>query len=176
MNKSALVMTTYLFIFYRFVVVLFVALAMVALVKLYVVTEINIQETHANLFIHNVLNSKNGISYYDKNIDRIYPMIIDIDDFVNGDLETRLNERMDYGEQHLMAAHFTLFTTEGDEVGSVYYNKEWYEKWIILAHTFWEGKGSAKEYPKNVTVLLLYTDGSKIPGILQFSVVMPNSY
>lgn len=176
MNKKGFLGEAWLFLFYRFIIVLFVAIAMIVLVKTYIVTEINIQETQADLFMYNTLNSKEGLSYYDEDLERSYPDLISVSDFQDtAALEEKLDARMDYGEQQLIASELTLFTADGEKLGTAYYNKDWYERWIILAHTFWGGKGSATEYTANKTVLLLSADGTKKPGILQFSVVMPNS-
>ena len=168
--------TTWLFVFFRFIVVCLVAIAMVILVKTYIVTEINIQETHALIFMYNILNEKNGLSYYDPTLERVYVGTIAVADFQNPDvLEERLNDRMNYGSHTLIAAQLTLFDAQGIVLGTAYYNREWYEPWIIVARTFWEGPGSTTAYFENKTVLLLEKDGTKKPGILQFSVVMPNS-
>lgn len=176
MNKKGFLGVGWLFLFYRFIIVLFVAIAMVLLVKTYITTEIDIQKTQETLFIYNILNSKDGISYYDTSIERVYPGIIPVSAFLNTiELEEKLNNRMDYGSQHIIASELTLLTTDGTTIGTAFYNKEWYERWIVLARTFWKGKGSTTEFNANKTVVLLYEDGTKKPGILQFSIVMPNS-
>ena len=54
---------------------------MVILVKTYIVAEIDTQETQAGLFINNILNHKKGLSYYDEEMDRVYPGIISVDAF-----------------------------------------------------------------------------------------------
>lgn len=176
MTKKTEIDTTWLFVFYRFVIVWLVALAMFLLVKTYIVTEMDIQETHANLFMYNILHAKNGLSYYDPEIDRVFVGTILVADFQEpADLEARLNERMNYGNHSLVATELKLFDIEGNLLGTAYYNKEWYERWIIVARTFWKGAGSTTEYLENKTVLLLYSDKTTALGILQLSVVMPNS-
>lgn len=175
-KRNAQIDTTWLFVFYRFVVVCLVALAMVILVKTYIVAKIDIQQTQADLFIFNILNEKDGLSYYDSSIDRVFVGTIPVTDFENpAALEERLNQRMDFGEHTLIAAQLTLFDQSGKTFGIAYYNKEWYDRWIVVARTFWKGSGSASEFSENKTVLLLYSDKTTAPGILQFSVVMPNS-
>lgn len=170
MNNKALIDETWLFLFYRFIIVCFVAIAMVLLVKTYIVTNIDIQETHANLFMYNVLNVKEGISYYDAETQRAYPGIISLDSF-----QTNIDERMDYGNHALIAAKFELVDTAGNTLGTAYYNKEWYERWIVLAEASLLGFGSATEYPAKKTVLIRNNDGTMKQGILQMSIVMPNS-
>lgn len=175
-SKKGFLGEAYLFLFYRFIIVGLVAVAMVLLVKTYIVTEIDIQETQMNLFMYNMLNSKDGLSYYDEDLERTFPGIISVAAFQDtAALEEKLDARMDYGEQQLIASELTLFTADEEKIGTAYYNKDWYERWIILARTFWKGKGSTTEYTANKTVLLLHADGTKNPGILQFSIVMPNS-
>jgi hypothetical protein len=168
---------SWLFLFWRFVMMCFVAIALVVLVKSYIVVEINVQETHANLFMHNVLYAPEGLSHYDADLERVYPGIIPVSSFDTGsDLGNLLDSRMDYGEEAIIGAELTLFTVEGENLGKVYYNEEWYERWIVVAKTLWGGKGSSTEFFHNKTILLLYDDGKKEPGVLQFSIVLPNSY
>jgi hypothetical protein len=167
----------WIFLFWRMGITCFVAIALLLMVKLYIVSEINIQETHADLFVNNILNTEEGLSYFDAELDRVYPNTILVSSFAErSDLGEVLNNRMDYGEESIVAAKLTLFTIDQKNLGTVYYNQDWYERWIVLAKTLWKGPGSATEHPQNRTVLLLYDDGTKEPGILEFSVVMPNSY
>lgn len=170
MNNKAVIDETWIFLFYRSIIVCFVALAMVLLVKTYIVTNIEIQKTHANLFMYNVLNVKEGISYYDAEIQRAYPGIISIDSF-----QTDLNKRMAYGDHTLIAAQLDLFDADGNTLGTTYYNKEWYERWIVLARASFLGRGAATEYPAKKTVLIRNNDGTMKQGILHMSIVMPNS-
>ena len=175
-QKGQLLDTTWIFLFFRFIIVCIVAIAMVVLVKTYIVTQVQIQQTQAELFMYNMLNEKNGLSYYDNTLQRVYPGVISLSQFQDTPaMEQKLSERMDYGEQSLIAAQLTLFDTKKNVLGTVYYNKEWYQRWIILAKVSWKGRGSTIEYAENKIVLLRYDDGTTEPGILQFSVVMPNS-
>ncbi len=167
MNNKAMIDETWLFLFYRFIIVCLVALAMVLLVKTYIVTNIEIQETHAELFMYNVLNVKEGISYYDPEIQRAYPGIVSLDSF-----QTNLDERMDYGGNTLIAAKLDLFDTAGQLLSTNYYNKEWYERWIVLARTSWTGFGVPTEYISNKTVLIRNNDGTMKQGVLQIDVVI----
>lgn len=175
-KRNAQIDTTWLFVFFRFIVVGVVGIAMVVLVKTYIVAQIDIQQAQSDLFIYNILNEKQGLSYYDERIDRTFVGTIAVAEFQNPvELEQRLNERMNFGEHTLIAAQLTLFNLSGKDLGTAYYNKEWYERWITVARTFWKGSGSATEFSENKTVLLFYSDKTTAPGILQFSVVMPNS-
>lgn len=175
-GRKAFIDSTWLFLFFRFIVVCAVAIAMVILVKTYIANDIDIQEMHADLFVYNLLNAKDGLSYYDASIDRAYPGIILVSLFQETTtLEKKLVNRMDYEDHPMIAAELQLFTAEDELLGTVYYNKEWYERWIVLARVFWEGAGSTTAYTQNKTMLLRYDDGTMKPGILQLIVVMPNS-
>ena len=175
LHKKAQIDEGWIFLFYRFVIVCLVAIAMVILVKMYIVTEIDVQQTQVDLFVANMLNMKQGVSYYDETLQRAYPGIVLRSDFENpSQLETRLNEQMDYGEYDIIATELTLFDAEKNTIGTAVYNKEWYDRWIVLAQTFWSGKGSATEYLINKTVLIRDNDALS-QGVLQFHVVMPNS-
>jgi len=167
---------TWKFMFFNIPVALGVAIAMAILVKTYITTDIDIQEMHADLFAYNLLNEKDGLSYYDSSLDRVYPGIIAVSAFQDtATLEKKLVQRMNYGDHILIAAELQLFTSEDELLGTAYYNKEWFNRWIVLARIFWEGAGSTTAYAQNKTVLLRYDDGTMKPGILQLIVVMPNS-
>ncbi len=174
-HKKAQIDEGWIFLFYRFVIVCLVAIAMVILVKMYIVTEIDVQQTQVDLFVTNMLNMKQGVSYYDETLQRAYPGIVLRSDFENPSaLETRLDQQMDYGEYDILAAELTLFDAEKNTIGTAVYNQEWYDRWIVLAQTFWSGKGSSTDYLVNKTVLIK-DDDALSQGVLQFHVVMPNS-
>lgn len=176
MGKKGFIDSTWIFLFFRFIVVCAVAIAMVILVKTFIANDIDIQEMQADIFAYNLLNEKDGLSYYDTSLDRVYPGIILISLFQEtATLEKKLDARMDYGEHPVVAAELQLFTAEDELLGTAYYNKEWYNRWIVLARVFWEGAGSTTAYAQNKTVLLRSDDGTMKPGILQITVVMPNS-
>ncbi len=182
LSKKALSGDLLLFLFWRLPVALFVAIAMIIFVHMFLITQIDIQETHAQLFVSNLLNSKHGLSYYDTTIDRGYPGVIRLADFEDtAVVEEKLKSSMDYGEQHPLAAQLTLLQTDGEVLGTLSYQKEWYQRWIILARAFFQGPGGATAYAMNKTVLILSSDGNKNsewntePGILQVIVVLPNS-
>lgn len=175
-HKKAQIHEGWIFLFYRFVIVCLVALAMIILVKTYIVTEINIQQTQVDLFVYNMLNMKQGVSYYDETLQRAYPGIIAQTDFEHPSaLELRLDEQMAYNESAIIAAELILFSADDIPIGTAVYNKEWYERWIVLARTFWKGKGSTTDYMINKTILIRDNAGMLSQGVLQFHVVMPNS-
>lgn len=173
--KKGFAAENFLFIFYRFIIVCMVAFALLILVRTYIVTQIDIQETHAELFIEELILSKNGVSYYDPTILRTYPGIISANAFTNGETEQRINSAFSYGEQQRIAAELQLMKGDETLIGTIHYNKEWYDRWIVLAETGWIGKGGSTVYEEKKQILLLYDDGTKESGTLLIKVVMPNS-
>src|SRR3989338_7326357 len=99
MGKKGFIDSTWIFLFFRFIVVCAVAIAMVILVKTFIANDIDIQEMQADIFAYNLLNEKDGLSYDDTSLDRVYPGIILISLFQEtATLEKKLDARMDYGE------------------------------------------------------------------------------
>jgi len=165
---------SWMVLFYYLFVTCLVALFIGIMVKTMIVHDVDVQETHAHLFIENMLQSEHGVSYTDH---RVHPGIINVEEFVNtGAMEERLAAGFNYGDTPILAAEIMLFDVQGKTLGTVYYYRDWYERWLVLVDTLLPGKGSATLFAVNKTVLLLDEQGKKTLGIIQFNVVMPNSY
>ena len=70
------------------------------------------------------LYSVNGISYYDKEINRLYPGIVDLDRF-NSSI---LNKSIDFGEEPHIGAKIILKNIRKEERKTVYYNEDFSQK------------------------------------------------
>ena len=62
---------------FRYIFTLFVALSIVFLVRSMLMVNINIQEAQSSILINNFLFSNNCFSYYDLELDRPLPGVID---------------------------------------------------------------------------------------------------
>lgn len=151
-----------------------VLFAFVILIKVYIITYIDVRQVDANIFINRVLLSHGGISYYDQDLDRLYPGIIHLERFLGLTLSNPNNldeEIISYGDDNpILAAEMTL-KRKGYADVVAYYNKEKYDVWIQKAlPNVKGGPGSVKTFEKHRYVLV--KDGnSLLPGILEFFIV-----
>ena len=126
--------------------------------------------------MHSVLNSKNGIIYYDEDADRSYSEIIDLSKFTDENIVSTLESSINYGEEkrHL-AAKITLKENDDiEDIKQIVYNEEWYDRLHALASIKVKGPGGAKEIAKQFFVII--KDGDSLSkGTLEISVVIPNS-
>ena len=77
----------------------------VFLIRQFVVSNLNVQDVQAEVFIDRVLYSPNGILYFDSGPQRAVPGLID-----TSKLKTEvLDSLMDYKNNNFIAANITLF-------------------------------------------------------------------
>ncbi len=182
-NKKAFEYDVMITAFYRLIVLFIVGFFLIILVKTYVVTSVETFEIESELFIYDFVYSTNGISYYDENLQRLYPGVIDITKFSDKSLiEEKLAIAFNYSDISAVAVNLTLKHTNGTiynhnnaEVHSVSYHEEWYERWVVLARSSLPGLGSTKEKSKVMYVLVRNEDGQMQNAILDISVILPNS-
>jgi len=99
----------------------------VFLIRMYIVNNVDIVNTEMDLFTYRVLYSPNGIMKVDESLGRVYPGVIDIEKFRDG--ENITSRMIDYGDtNYYIAAKFWL--KEKNEV--FYYNKGGYDMWKPL--------------------------------------------
>lgn len=163
------------FMFFRVGFLLVVFFFLVFLYKSYIVTTLDVSDLEAQVFMHSILNSKNGIILEDADIGRSYPEIIDLSRFNDQTMESMLQNSISYGKENRhIAAKFTLKDPDNKLMKEIVYNKEWYDRWHILAKTRVRGPGGAKETIKPFYVLI--KDNNNLQeGILEISVAIPNS-
>ena len=156
----------------RFVFLAIALLAIVLLVRSYVVTNIDVQETTAELFIQRTLMSPNALSYVDSETGRAYPGIVDPANFN----ESRLKKAIYYENSQILAANITLYEEEyehGRQTESCYYNKEWYLNWYPRTIRSVSGSGSVSSRQYIKPVIIKKNSGS-YKGFVEFNVIMPN--
>jgi len=175
MNKKGnLVFNTLMWIFKIFFVVI-VLFTLVFLIRSFISTELDIFNAEADIFIQRLFMSRNGISFYDENIGRLYPGVIDKNSFLLSNIEDRLNYSIYYGiENKRIAANITLMDSQGT-IRSVIYNPDYYDRWKMLVKALWiRGPGGVRPKTKEFNVLIR-EEGSFKPGILKIEVIIPNS-
>lgn len=151
-----------------------VMFAFVILIKIFIITQIDVRQVDANIFINRVLLSKGAISYYDKDLNRMYPGIISLERFREiGSLNPNMldKEIISYGADNpILAAKMTL-KREGYADLIAYYNKENFDRWEpkVLPEVK-GGPGSVRAFKRQRYVLVKEGD-VLLPGILDFFIV-----
>jgi len=186
MDKKGFMKFELIMLFFKFFVLMVVLFTIIYLSNFFLIKAVDTQKGEMNLFADNLVYSKGGVSYYDVVIDRIYPGIIDINDIKNKNaVEGKLNHAFDFGKYPLMAALIEIDVDDNieQEIGisfegyNIYYNEEWYNKWIVL--TGWGiGKGVVSRMDKTYYVLLrnIFDDKERfIPAKLKVRLLSPNS-
>lgn len=169
-NKKAQISHTVLKSILWFFFLIVVLLSIVFLVRGYITVVIDTKDIEADLFYSEVLFTREGISYYDTIIDRVYSGIIDINKF-NNEVFSR---SISYGsENYFISANFSLIDQDGIEIGSFVYNEEWYKKWKPLTKRYLPGPGSATKIQKRSYVLV--KQGTDIvPATLYAEIIYSN--
>jgi len=174
MNKKGAVFNTLMWFFKIFflVVVLF---TLIFLVRSFIITELDIFNAEADIFIQRLLLTRNGFSYYDEDLDRVYPGIVDLEKFSSVDIDKLLNNSIYYGpENKRIAAGITLRDENDNTIKSIYYNPEYYLWWKEMLEARWiKGPGGVSAKTKKIPVWIL-GDGFN-NGFLEIEVIIPNS-
>lgn len=131
----------------------------------------------SEILLNRVLYSNNGLWSYNKEIDRLYPGILEFENFNNKEnIESSLNKTIYYGEENnRAAAELMLEYKDGKKSAPVYYNGIKYKEWIEQYKAGWtEGIGGKKGKNKKFNVLIKKGE-DLMPGILTITVIIPNS-
>lgn len=166
-NKRSLISGEVIMFIPQIIFLIAVLFAFVILVKSLIVTAIDVRPVDASILVERMLFTKNGISYYDEGLERLYPGVIDLEKFkdISGKtdriytLEEEARSKLDeevisYGsDSFLIAANLTL-TQQGGERISAYYNKKWYDRWKPKALICVSGPGAPRRFTKTRNVLI----------------------
>jgi len=149
MNKRALQSTDIILTIPRMIFTVVAVLTVIFLVRMFVVQQIDIQETHSKLFVNRIIYSPNAISYVDPNTQRSYPGIIDYDIIKDtGRFRDRLENAIHMDKNLLLAAKITITIDKAeDETKSIFFNELWYQRWEPIAMMDGiEGPGGVDRY------------------------------
>lgn len=160
----------------RIIFLVIIMFAIMILIRSYITTTIDISELEANVFINRILYSPTGISYFDSNIDRTYPGIIEFDKFKSQITEKFLEKSVYYGKKNTeVGAKFILKDLSEDKEITVFYNEDFFKEQKKLVDAgFTQGPGGARDYTKKYDVLILKNNVLH-KGILTIEVTIPNS-
>ena len=150
----------------KFVYLVIVVLSVVFLVRMLVANNIDSTEAEARIFANRIFYSPNSISYFDPELSRAYPGIIDFAKFnsmQNSDVTFLDTSSLSYGKDNrLIAAKLSLKNMETREENDVYYNKENYLYWEPRTIQGVSGSGSVNAIDEQRYVLI--KSGEKLSG------------
>lgn len=129
-----------------------VILVLLFLVRMYVVTNIDTKDAEAAVLINRILYSPNGIAYYDEELERAYPGIIDLDKFNDSVLERAIT----LPENRIIAAKLILSDLNKENPKEIFFNKKWYDNLAPRQHL--SGPGGATITTKESYVLVKLED------------------
>ncbi len=153
----------------RVFVLVGIVVVMYGLISLGINNEIDIFNAESELVIQRIIYDQDGISFYDSELKRAYPGIIDSKKFNNNHLETIFSLPKD--DQHL-AVNLSLKLEDG-ESKSVSLNGKWFERWYPLRDR--SGKGGKRWKQEAFPVTYFDQDkDEKIAGMLTVEVIIPN--
>jgi hypothetical protein len=141
----------YLIAFIPRIIFLIIVLGVIfVLVNSYVKTEVDTFSAESSLFVQRLLYSKNGISFLDSSTGQVQPGIIDLSNA--SAMDEKLERSILYRDARQVAARIKLTNLAGEEIATFYYNKQWFDRWIVL--TGYSGPGGSKSITRRLYVLL----------------------
>jgi len=190
-KKGEIAFEQIIFMFVRMIILIILFFSIVYITKKYIYPTNKVEGVEAEIMIRSLMSNRNSVIYYDEAIDRVYPFIIDPRKFPGQSHSTydpvsgesfNLEKTFDFGEdQKLLAAKLTLFDSDGrlyqynsHELQPVYINEKYYDTWLAMARTGFFGPGGSTEKTKQYHVNIM-DNGKLRPGIIEISVVLPNS-
>ena len=175
-NKKAITTFEMLMWIPRIFFLVVLMFAVITLIRSFITTTVDVSELQANIFAKRILYSPNAISYFDSDLRRTYPGIIDFNKFKSQSIDKFLEKSVYYGiKNREIGANLLLKDLSENSDISVFYNEDFFKEQKKLADSgFTEGPGGAKLYIKKYDVLILKNNIIN-KGILTMEIVMPNS-
>ena len=137
---------------------------------------INTFPVESEILFNGIMFSNNGLWEYDSSINRLYPGILDFDNFNDkSSIQKSLNEKMYYGPQNTRAAaELILEENNGTTYAPVYYNEVKYKEWVewYKANVV-KGAGARQGKTKQFTGLIKKQEGLAL-GNLNITILIPN--
>ncbi len=127
--------------------------------------------------LNRILYNNNGLWLYDEELGRLYPGILEFENFNNKEkIEQSLSRSIYYGNQNTRAAAELILEdiNEVKEFDPIYYNEEKYKEWVEWYKAgVTEGAGGRKGKIKKFHVLIK-KDEDLVPGNLTITTLIPN--
>lgn len=166
MNKKSQFSFNILHFILRILILIIVVFSVLYLVYSNVKREFDIFNTESDIVVQAVIYNPNGIFLFDKEINRLYPGIVDLAKFNQEYLDKNFNKALYFGDENRhVGIKFTLKDFYGKSANSITYNKRWYDQWEPLAKTGYPGPGGAKIKSNQFFVLVKNNNEQKIKEI-----------
>ena len=173
-NKKGFIAEEMIFFIPRILYLTAVLFATVILIKVFIIGAIDVREIESNILINRLIYSKDGLSYYDKDLNRIYPGIIELRKFnemSSSNPNTLDNSIISYGADNPIISAKIILRQEGKNDIVVYYNKNGYDKWEPRILTTVKGGAGSPKSIKEQKYVLVKEEDKMTPAILEFNVV-----
>lgn len=176
-NKKAQISQLVLYYIPRIFFTVIVLFSIIALVSSFIISNVNVTKTEAEVYNQALLYSKNGLSYYDHSIGRIYPGVFNVTN-VN-ETEKVMNERLSFGEkQYRMGARITYYIDVDDEFirnaaneRGIYYNEQFFN--LLEAKQDLIGPGGSYIKVNEFDTLFIFNN-DYYNGRIKIEVAVPN--
>ena len=158
----------------RLMVLVAMFLSIVLVARGFIVEKIDIFEIESKLLAQRIFIS-NELNYFDKETNRLYVGIVDLQKFNSPEFEKNLVDSIYYGKINSEAsAKLTLADLDDGQSYDGYYNKDFYNEKKVLVEAKLAGAGSARRLDTDFYVLI--KDGDKMKrGVLKIDAILPNS-
>lgn len=145
-----------------------ISLAVVFLIRGYIVDQINVSELEDEIFLMRTLYSPTAISYLEPETNRLYPGIIDLDNFNS----ERLNKSMYLAKGDIpFASNLKLISINNEKLAEAYYNPIGYKHWV--SYVEYPGPGRTEITTKKRFYVLVEDNGEIKPAVLEFIIIKP---
>ena len=155
----------------RIIFVTIVTIIIIFVIAILHLTNVPTEDLRVVIFRQRVLKSVNGLSYYDGEINRLYPGIIDLEKYskkLNDDNEALVENLYTAKDVEFITAKLTLKDLTNDKEYVTYYKKGRYQNWVPFS---FDEKRFLKA-DKQKFVLIKDKDNFN-PGRLQIEIVTP---
>jgi hypothetical protein len=155
----------------RIIFLAIVGFSIVFLVRSYVVDHLNVQEVQAEVFMHRIMYSPQGIIYFDPELSTAVPGIVDISKVKSN----RLDALMNYSDKSFIAGKIEVIDAiTGKTVATATYNNQTYFRWLPVAQVKLPGPGGIKQIVRS-TYVLYQANNALTQGILKIEVLLPGN-
>ncbi len=135
---------------------------------------VELKEAEARAYLNRVIFSQDSIYYYDDELERSYPGIVDIKKFNDNTLNLSMDFRSAIESENTYLAMSLNITYQrpGMENAVAYHNGKWYDR--FLPRVGKRGKGGARMWQEDYFVTVMDEQGNLEPGTMNVRLLMPN--
>ncbi|MBN2368474.1 hypothetical protein JXC34_05640 [Candidatus Woesearchaeota archaeon] len=127
-------------------------------------TAMDSQRVNSNIISSRIIISPGALAYQDPDTGRVYPGIIDKEKFTQETIDAAFKVI----DNTRIAARIELESISGEDLGSIYINENWYDRWT--PYTAFE------RFDRDVfrKIVQIKTEKDIIPGVIKIHVVSPD--